>query len=199
MIILHGGAGRMEEARVVADNLEIPRLNYLLLNAPRENPEGGFDWYDGDFNGALNGNGTGPGGQPACCPREALDKVIFELEEQGFERRHIFWLGFSQGSRVTLEYGIRTIHDYGGFIGISGCCGDVEILTRDMTEQARRSEWFISHGSMDEINPINGVRSGIKSLAGHGLPVMYCEFEKGHDIDYEFEMPMIRQWVLRRL
>src|SRR5438034_952155 len=109
MIMLHGLGDSIEGYRWMPEALGLPWLNYLLVNAP-DQYFGGYSWYD--FIGDI-----APG-------VERSRKLIFQLldaqRERGFPAEQIVLSGFSQGSLMSLEVGLRYPHLLAGIVGISG-------------------------------------------------------------------------------
>jgi phospholipase/carboxylesterase len=49
-----------------------------------------------------------------------LDELVNEIEAKGFDSREMYFLGFSQGACLTLEYVTRHAKRYGGVIAFTG-------------------------------------------------------------------------------
>src|SRR6266576_2577150 len=95
MIMLHGLGDSIEGYRWLPEALNLPWLNYLLVNAPDEY-YGGYFWYD--FIGDM-------------LPGVARSrKLIFELLEaqraRGFPTGQTVLGGFSQGGLMAIEVGL---------------------------------------------------------------------------------------------
>jgi phospholipase/carboxylesterase len=188
MIVLHGLGDSAEGFLWLRDELGIDSLNYLLLNAP--NPYYiGFSWYD-----------LPPKQLPGILlSRDLLGQVLAEVEAAGYSARRTFLLGFSQGCLMTLEFGSRYSRRLAGYIGISGYCYDADAILREMNPEVNCSDWLITHGTEDEVLPVEATRSQIQSLNNGGFKIDYREYRKTHTIDPERELPQIRDWIRSRI
>ena len=184
MVVLHGRGDSAEGFLWLQDALEIDSLNYLLLNAP-EPYYTGFSWYD-----------LPPHQLPGIThSRKLLGVVLAETEEQGFMPESTFLLGFSQGCLLTLEFGARHIRRLAGYIGISGYAYDTNALLRELNPDVNHGDWLITHGTDDELLPVESTRAQIRQLIDGGFNIDYREYEKTHTIDAERELPEIREWL----
>src|SRR5436190_16267277 len=121
LIMLHGLGDSTAGYRWMPSALNLPRLNYLLVNAPDEY-FGGYSWYD--FTGDL-----APGVERS---RKLLLEVLEQQQSNGFLADQIVLGGFSQGCLMSLEVGLRYPHRLAGIIGISGYICNPEILIADL-------------------------------------------------------------------
>src|SRR5438552_18800955 len=109
MIMLHGLGDSIEGYRWLPPSMNLPWLNYLLVNAPDEY-YGGYSWYD--FIGEIM-----PGVQRS---RKLLFELLEAQREAGLPSEQIILGGFSQGCLMALEVGLRYPRRLAGSIGISG-------------------------------------------------------------------------------
>ena len=183
LMILHGQGETMNDFLILPEKLEMPNMNYLLLNAP-EKYGNGCTWFDSFERNKQRSF-------------QLLETVLAETEAAGFKREKIFLFGFAQGSHLALEFGARSPRSYAGFIGVSGGVLDAQTLLQEASPEARRGNWLIMQGS--ESTSAARTREQIEILLAGGLPVHYVELLKGHNIDYETEVSIIRHWITRRM
>jgi phospholipase/carboxylesterase len=185
MIVLHGLGDSTAGFRWLPATLNLPWLNYLLVNAP-DTYYGGFSWYD--FTGDMT----------AGVKRST--KLLFQLLElqraKGFSTDQTTMLGFSQGSLMTIEIGLRYPHRFAGLVGISGYVSDPEKLIEELSPVAREQRFLITHGYQDPIVPFAETREQINILKAGGLHIDWHEFQKGHTIAGEQELGIIRDFVV---
>jgi phospholipase/carboxylesterase len=131
--------------------------------------------------------------------RTLLEDVFAKLALNGRPPERTFMLGFSQGCLMTLEFGARHGRPLGGYIGISGYTCDAEALFREMNPGVNNGQWLITHGTDDEILPVDRTRSQMKWLNDNGFKIDYREYRKPHTIDMRRELPDIREWLRGRL
>lgn len=184
MIVLHGRGDSLKAFRSIKEELRLPEMNYLLLNAPRSY-DGGFTWYAFPPNQA---NGV-------LLARKKLTALLHELEFQGWPSEEIFFYGFSQGCLVSCDFAMNSGIKFGGVIGISGYIYFFENWKRKLTKASFATPMLVTHGVFDEDLPIIETREHIEKLKAAGLNLLWKEFNKEHEIDEEIETPFIRQWV----
>ncbi len=186
MLVLHGLGDSMEGYRWLPPALNLPWMNYLLVNAP-DDYFGGFAWYE--F----------PGDASAGVERSTA--MLFELldaqRERGFPTERTVMFGFSQGCLMTIEAGLRYPHRFAGLVGISGYVHEPEALIEEMSPHAREQRLLITHGLADPLIPFALVREQINELKAEGLNIEWHEFPKEHTIMGDTELDVIRDFVVK--
>jgi phospholipase/carboxylesterase len=188
VVVLHGQGGSAEDVRWLTDALDIPKLNYLLLNAP-DPYYTGFRWFNWDENPAAD----------VLRSRDLLAKVFAATEQAGYPPDRTFLLGFSQGCLMTLEFGARYVRRLAGYIGISGFVLDPLALLRDLNPDVNRGDWLVTHGTNDDVVPVEETRPQIQALRDRGFNIDYREYPKSHNVDEQRELPEIREWMMERM
>ncbi len=184
MIVLHGLGDSMEGYRWTPEALQIPWLNYLLVNAP-DGYYGGFSWYD-------FAKSPEPGIKRS---RELLFKLLDDLRGKNFPTNETILFGFSQGSLMTIEVGLRYPHLLAGLIGVSGYAHEPEELLKELSPVAKQQRFLITHGTQDTLVPFAEVKKQIKVLQAGGVQMDWREFHKAHTIAGEEEISAIRQFI----
>jgi predicted esterase len=187
MIVLHGLGDSMEGYRWLPTALDLPWLNYLLVNAP-DPYFGGYAWYD--FSGDA---GTG-----VERSRAFLFELLDEQRKRGWPTEQTMLFGFSQGSLMTIEIGLRYPHLFAGLIGISGYVHEPESSIRELPPVALQQRFLITHGTDDPLIPFGPVREQVNLLKAEGLSIQWHEFVKAHTIAGEEELTVIRDFVRGR-
>jgi len=184
LIMLHGLGDSLAGYRWMPEALGLPWLNYLLVNAP-DQYFGGYSWYD--FIGDI-----APG-------VERSRKLIFQLldaqRERGFPAEQIVLGGFSQGSLMSLEVGLRYPHLLAGIVGISGYVCNPEKLIAELSPLALQQRVLITHGTLDPLIPFALVREQVNVLKSAGLHIEWHEFVKPHTIAGEPELEVMRDFI----
>lgn len=184
MVVLHGLGDSAAGYRWMPSALALPWMNYLLVNAP-DPYYGGFSWFDfaGDF---------GPGVQRS---RKLLFELIDAQRANGFPAREMMLFGFSQGSLMTIDVGLRYSQKFAGLVGISGVVHEPEKLLKELSPVAMQQRLLVTHGIADTMIPFHHTASQIKALKFYGLQVEWHELAKDHTIAGEPELAIIRKFV----
>lgn len=185
MVVLHGLGDSMEGYRWLPPELNLPWLNYLLVNAP-DDYFGGYSWYD------IYGNPE-PG---ITRSRDLLFALLDDLPRRGFQLADTLLFGFSQGCLMSIEVGARYPHRLNGIIGISGYVDDTDRLLREASPVAREQRFLITHGTQDPLLPLEPVRGQMHRLQAAGLNLAFHEFAKAHTIEGRAELDLIRAFVV---
>jgi len=186
--VLHGLGDSMEGYGWLPEAMDLPWLNYLLVNAPDEY-HGGYSWYDFMEDPA-------PGVKRS---REALFELLDAQREAGFLAGQIFQFGFSQGCLMTMEVAMRYPHKLAGCIGISGYVHEPEAALEEMSPAAKDQEILFTLGTFDPIIPPGKVRGQLNLLqADGGLQIEVKEFAKDHTIAGEDELSLISDFITAR-
>lgn len=188
MIALHGLGDSMEGYRWLPQAMNLPWLNYLLVNAP-DDYYGGFSWYD-----IYENPGSG-----IKRSRALLSELLGEQRDNGFPTDQTILFGFSQGCLMTLEIGARYPHLLAGCVGISGYAHEPETLIQEFSPVATRQHFLMTHGAFDPLIPIDKVHPQIQLLKNAGLNIEFHEFQKEHTIAGEPELSLIRDFVCKSL
>ena len=187
IVVLHGRGDSAAGFRWLPDALGL-HVNYLLVNAP-DPYYGGHSWYD-----------LPPEQRPGVVrSRALLDGLFAEIAGHGYAPADTALFGFSQGCLMTLEWGGRSAVPLAAYVGVSGYCLDPEALAGELSEQARRPVWLITHGTDDEVLPFDQVEGQMARLREGGLPLRFESYAKGHTIDAEREIGEIRSFLATRL
>ncbi|MGA2029197.1 MAG: serine esterase [Verrucomicrobiota bacterium] len=183
MLMLHGLGDSIEGYRWLPDALNLPWLNYLLVNAPDEY-YGGYSWFD------LND--IAPGVRRS---QKLLFDLLEDLRAKNFLIEEITLCGFSQGCLMAVEIGLRYPHRFAGIVGISGWICEPQKLLKELSPAARQQRLLMTHGTNDTLIPIEKVRSQIPLLKAAGIQIEWREFPKVHTIHGETELVIIREFV----
>jgi phospholipase/carboxylesterase len=184
MVMLHGLGDSLEGYRWLPELLNLPWLNYLLVNAPDEY-FGGFSWFNYP-------NDMGPGVQRS---RRLLFELLDDLQKRGFPADQITLGGFSQGCLMTIEVGLRYPHRLAGLVGISGWVFEIDKLLKELSPSASQQRLLVTHGLLDPIIPLGPVREQIQKLNAAGLKTVWHEFPKTHTIHGAEEIDVIRSFT----
>jgi len=186
MIALHGLGDSAAGYRWLPAEMNLPWMNYLLVNAP-DDYYGGFSWYDFESN---------PGAGIARS-RKLLFSLLDQQRAEGWPTEQTTIFGFSQGCLMAWELGFRYPHRFAGIVGASGYVHNGQQALLELSPLARQQRFLITHGTQDPLIPFPAVREGVKWLKAAGLNIEWWEFIKPHTIAGEEELQVIREFVRR--
>lgn len=109
MILIHGRGANPQSILSLTRHLELKDTAFIAPEAAHNS------WYPYSFLAPVEDN------QPALdSALEAIHELATDLQARGFSAQNIFFLGFSQGACLTLEYVTRHAQRYGGIIAFTG-------------------------------------------------------------------------------
>lgn len=187
MLVLHGRGDSLRPFARFNEELRIPEMNYLLLNAPKKYLDG-YSWY-----GEPPYKKTG-----VLRIRELLSQLIEQLETQGWKSENIFLFGFSQGSLVSADFALNSKKKLAGVIGVSGYFHFFPRWRTQLSREASKTPWLMTHGLKDDVLHIDDTKFGVEKLKKAGLNVEWVELAKEHTLEIK-EYPIIRRWVREKL
>jgi phospholipase/carboxylesterase len=186
MVVLHGLGDSLDGWRWFPEAMNLPWLNYLLVNAP-DDYFGGFSWFNlGEVEAMVPG---------IRRSRTLLFDLLDDLRAKGLPAEQITLGGFSQGCLMSIDVGLRYPHRLAGIVGISGWVCEAEKLMRELSPVAKQQRLLMTHGTEDPMVTIGRVRQQIPLLQAAGLQIEWREFAKAHTVAGEAEISVIRNFV----
>ncbi len=143
-----------------------PAADFLSPDAPQKSPfnPGGFQWFPIPF---IDGSSQDEMAREYVRARALLNQFIDqELALRGLDETALVLIGFSQGTMMSLETGLRRSPALKGIIGFSG-----RILFPDALkdEMKSRPPVLLVHGELDEVVPVNDSIEANKLLKDLGV------------------------------
>jgi phospholipase/carboxylesterase len=108
-IMIHGRGATAASILSLADHLNLAEFALIAPQAP------GNTWYPYSFMSPDKNN------EPSFSESmKTLDDIVQDLLSQGFSTEQIYFIGFSQGACLSLEYSSQHAKKYGGVIAFTG-------------------------------------------------------------------------------
>lgn len=109
LILLHGRGGSAEDILSLAKHLQVQDFALLAPKATNHS------WYPYSFMAPLEEN------EPwLSSALDLLSEIVEDLQQQGIPPEQVYFLGFSQGACLTLEFVTRNARRYGGVVAFTG-------------------------------------------------------------------------------
>ena len=193
IILLHGYGSNEEDLFSFA--AEIPEEYYVIsARAPYDMMHGSYAWYAINFDADENKFSDL---DQARISRDLIVEFIDEcIFKYAIDSENVTLLGFSQGailsSAIALSYPekIQKVAALSGYL-------NKEIATEDYLKNNVSSvKFFVSHGIVDQVIPIDWARKTKPALENLGINVVYKEYPIGHGVSpqnfYDF-----KDWLLK--
>lgn len=169
-IILHGYGADGNDLIGLAQPLSqyLPNVTFLAPNAPdrcSNNPMG-YQWFPIPW---LDGSSDEDAEAGIARASEILNAYIDKaLESESMTADRLMLIGFSQGTMMSLEVGLRRAEELAGIVGFSG---------RLLREGQLKSEIvthppvLLVHGDMDDVVPPSSMPEAADALTEAGVKV----------------------------
>lgn len=175
LVMIHGRGGSAEDILSLASYLSVE--DFALI-APQAT---GHTWYPYSFMAPPAQN------EPFLSSALALLKeTVSDIEAQGIARENIYFLGFSQGACLTLEYVTRHAARYGGVIAFTGGLIGDKIYNENYTGDFAGTPVFIGTSNPDPHVPVERVYATTNILQDKGAVVTEKVYNNmGHTISQD--------------
>ena len=146
LIMIHGRGASAGEILRLAAHLSVD--DYALL-APQATHH---TWYPFSFMAKPEQN------EPwLTSALDVLGGLVQELVDKGIQKENIYFLGFSQGACLTLEYVTRHATRYGGVVAFTGGLIGEQINLENYSGDFGGTPVFIGTGNPDSHVPVQRV------------------------------------------
>lgn len=153
LIMIHGRGADAHDILRIASHLNVSE--YALLAPEATNNT----WYPFSFMVKPEQN------EPWLSSALGLLKeMVDEIKEQGFSGEDIYFIGFSQGACLALEFASRYAEKYGGIVAFTGGLIGDKIYAENYSGDFRKTPIFIGTGDPDPHVPLERVHQSVDIL-----------------------------------
>jgi phospholipase/carboxylesterase len=160
LVMLHGRGGTAANIISLARELEAEGLAIYAPEATNNS------WYPYSFMAPESQN------QPALdSALDTISQLVEKINADGIPTDRIYFMGFSQGACLTLEYIARNAQVYGGAIAFTGGVIGEELVTERYQGDFASTPVLITTGNPDQHVPLHRVEDSVKLLEKLGAQV----------------------------
>lgn len=194
LILLHGYGSNELDLFSFAEELP-DELLIVSARAPYNIPYGGHAWY------AINLDGNNEKFSNLDEARVSLTKIATLVDmikkTHNTASNNTFLLGFSQGAILSYAFSFQHPNKVQHVLALSGYIND-ELAPSAISELKISTDYFISHGSVDQVLPVGWARKAPVFLTTHNLQHTYTEYPIGHGISPQ-NFYALNLWIKDRL
>jgi phospholipase/carboxylesterase len=153
LIMVHGRGADARDILGLASHLNVSEFALLAPEATNNT------WYPYSFLAKPEQN------EPWLS--SALNLLKYAIEEalsQGIATENIYFLGFSQGACLTLEFVTRNAQKFGGVVAFTGGLIGDKVNTENYSGDFNGTPIFIGTGNPDPHVPIERVKESVRIL-----------------------------------
>ena len=170
VIFLHGYGADANDLIGLADPLapHLPNTRFLAPNAPQRcvNNPMGYQWFPIPW---LDGSPEEAARSSAARSARLLDAWLDEVAADGIGPQRTVLVGFSQGTMMALQVGLRRQTPVAGIVGFSGRLLDPHHLAAEITA---RPPVLLIHGDQDPVVPFASMAEAAEALSAAGVETM---------------------------
>lgn len=192
LLLLHGYGSNEEDLFSFAS--ELPSEYYVIsARAPYNLQYGSYAWYAINFDADENKFSDH---DQARSSRDLIANFIDELiVNYPIDANNVTLIGFSQGTILSYSVALSYPEKVQRVVAISGYL-NLDILTENYAENDFSNlKLFASHGTVDQVIPVEWARKAKPVLDNLGIESVYKEYPIGHGISpqnfYDF-----KNWIL---
>jgi len=127
-----------------------------------------------------------------------LAALIHQEHGRGIAYHRIVLAGFSQGSAMALQTGLRFPHRLGGIVALSGYLPLRKQLVQERHTENLQTPIFMAHGTQDPVVPFERGQASARLLAEAGHGVDFRSYPMQHSL-CEAEVEDIGEFLRARL
>lgn len=188
LLLLHGYGSNEEDLFSFAS--ELPEEYYVIsARAPYDMMYGSYAWYAINFDADENKFSDI---EQAKTSRDLISNFIDELlANYAIDSNNVNLIGFSQGCILSYAVALSYPQKIKRVVAMSGYF-NAEIATENFKENDFSNlKIFASHGSVDQVVPVEWARKAEPALKQLGIDIVYKEYPIGHGVSpqnfYDFK------------
>jgi len=179
LVLLHGYGSNEEDLFSFAS--ELPEEYYVIsARAPYTLPPYGNAWYAIHFDADENKFSDN---DQAKESRDLIATFIDELvANYPVDKNNVTLIGFSQGAILSYSVALSFPEKVQRVVALSGYF-NLDIIDENFrNNNISNLKFFISHGTVDQVIPVDWARKAPEFLKNLGLDVVYKEYPVGHGV-----------------
>lgn len=194
LILLHGYGSNEEDLFSFASELP-DELLIVSARAPYDMNFGGFAWY------AITLDANDEKFSDLHEARKSLTKIASFIDyiktTYKTAPNNTFLLGFSQGTILSYALSLNYPNKVNHVIALSGYIND-ELVPENVSNLNITTDYYISHGSVDQVLPVEWARKAPEYLDTNNLQNVYSEYPVGHGVAPQ-NFYSFKSWIEERL
>lgn len=195
LILLHGYGSNEEDLFSFAKELP-SNLIIISARAHLSLGFGGYAWYSINF---TETQGKFSDTEEAITAREKISTFISQIQEKySIQPKKTFLLGFSQGTILSYAVALNYPEKVQKIIALSGYVNPDLLPKNLMDKDYSNLDFFISHGSVDQVIPVEWANKAPQFLKELKIKHSYQEYPVGHGVAPQ-NFYAFKTWIEERM
>jgi phospholipase/carboxylesterase len=194
ILMLHGYGSN--EADLFSFAPELPDEYYVIsARAPYDLQYGSYAWYAINFDADQNKFSDN---DQARISRDKISDFIDEMiRKYPIDSNDVTLFGFSQGSILSYAVALSYPEKINKVIAMSGYL-NLEIVADDyLKNNLNKLNIFASHGTVDQVIPVEWARKTAPVLEKLGINITYKEYPVGHGVAPQ-NFYDLKNWLIQK-
>lgn len=191
LVLLHGYGSNEQDLFSFASELPDDFL-IISVQAPYDIGYGGYAWY------AINFDADNNKFSDLVQAKEAADKIASFIDDiklkYNTNPNKTFLLGFSQGAILSYAISFNYPNKVQHVIALSGYLEE-NLLPENIATEITTT-YYSSHGTVDQVIPVDWARKTPVFLDNHNLKNEYSEYPVGHGVAPQ-NFYSFKNWILQ--
>ena len=179
LLLLHGYGSNEEDLFSFAP--ELPDDSYVIsVRAPYDLQPYGHAWYAIHFDADENKfSDNEQAKESVAIIASFIDEIV---KKYPIDANNVTLIGFSQGAILSYATALTYPEKVTKVVALSGYFNQDILPEVINTKAISHLKFFISHGSVDQVIPVDWARKAKPTLENLGLEVEYHEYPIGHGV-----------------
>ena len=179
LILLHGYGSNEED--LFSFSTELPEEYYVVsVRAPYDLQYGSYAWYAINFDADENKFSDH---EQAKKSRDLIANFIDELTDNyAIDAQNVTLIGFSQGTILSYAVALSYPEKIKRVAALSGYLNLEIVKDNYKNNNFSNLKMFISHGTVDQVIPVDWARKASPILTDLGIENVYKEYSIGHGV-----------------
>lgn len=194
LLLIHGYGSN--EADLFSFAAELPKEYYIVsARAPYDMQYGSYAWYAINFDADQNKFSDN---DQARTSRDLIVKFIDELSANyPIDAQNITLIGFSQGSILSYAVALSHPEKVQRVVAMSGYVNPDILDENYLRNSYSNLKIFTSHGTVDQVIPVEWGRKATPFLEKLGINTIYKEYPIGHGVSPQ-NFHDFKNWLLEK-
>ena len=185
IIGLHGWTGTEHSMVPVAKTMKIRSAKWYIPRAPYNASTGqGYTWFSGSHES----------GWKIKKSFNLLDKIVQQVQNDGFNQDNIILFGFSMGGSLSLRYGLEIQSQLRGIIPVAAWVRDPEELINSASMESKQTPILMIHGKDDSVVDHKKSITVAAEMKKNGFSI-HLEIVNGGHIIGVYATNLIKQFI----
>jgi phospholipase/carboxylesterase len=179
LVLVHGYGSNEEDLFGFA--AQLPDEYFILsVRAPYTLPGAGYAWYAINFDADMN---KFTDDVQAAQSRDMIATFIDEaIAKYSIDKDNVTLIGFSQGAILSYSVALKYPEKINRVAALSGYLHQPIVADDIHTKNLSHLDFFISHGVVDQVIPVEWARKAPEFLNTLGIKNEYHEYPVGHGV-----------------